>query len=202
MRRPGPPRRLPSTVAAASAAWDIAGNRRARKWTGRELLGRALWELSQPFFAWSPRVFWGWRRGLLRLFGARVGRGVHVHPTVRIAVPWHLAFGDFAAVGDGAILYSLGRISVGSSATISQGAHLCAGTHDYRRADMPLIRAPISVGDGAWICADAFIGPGVAVGDYAVVGARAAAMKDVAPWTIVGGVPAEVIGKRPPLAAG
>jgi putative colanic acid biosynthesis acetyltransferase WcaF len=186
---------------AAKTDLDIAANRRARKWSGGELAGRALWELSSIAFAWSPRQLWGWRNALLRLFGARIGRCVHIHPSVRIAVPWNLAVGDNTAVGDGAILYNLGIISLGPSVTISQYAHLCAGTHDHRRPDLPLVKAMIDVGEGAWICADAFIGPDVSVGAYAIVGARAVAVGDIAEWTVVGGNPARLISQRPALTA-
>lgn len=180
---------------------DIAANRKARKWTAREMLGRALWEtLRGPLFSWTPRPLWGWRRGVLRAFGAEIGRDVHVCPTVRIAIPWNLSIGDHAAVGDGAIVYSLGRVSIGAAATISQYAHLCAGTHDYTRKDMPLLKPGIHIGEGAWICAGAFIGPGVTVGSHGIVGACAVAVRDVSPWTIVGGNPARFIRNRPPLS--
>jgi putative colanic acid biosynthesis acetyltransferase WcaF len=132
----------------------------------------------------------------LRLFGARIGRDVHIHPSVRITVPWNLKIGDQSAIGDRAILYSLGRITVGERVTISQGAHLCAGTHDYRNPAMPLLKLPIVVASEAWICADAFIGPGVEVGARAIVGARCAVMKDVAPATIMIGNPAKVLRQR------
>lgn len=178
---------------------DIAGNRRARKWSSAELAGRALWESFGFAFAWSPRQLWGWRNSMLRMFGARIGPGVHIHPTVRIAVPWNVEVGARSSVGDRAVLYSLGPITIGADVTISQHAHLCAGTHDHRRADLPLVKAAIQVGDGAWICADAFVGPDVTVGDHAIVAARAVAVKDVAPWTIAAGNPARPIGPRPPL---
>lgn len=178
---------------------DITANRQARKWSSGELAGRALWEVLGFAFAWSPRQLWGWRNLMLRLFGARIGRRVHIHPSVRIAVPWNLAIGDNTGVGDGAILYSLGAVSLGAGVTVSQYAHLCAGTHDHRRPDLPLIKATIDVGDGAWICADAFVGPDVRVGDYAIVGARAVAVADVAPWTIVAGNPARQVAERSPM---
>lgn len=184
-----------------SETLDIAANRAARKWTRGELAVRALWEISQPLFRFSPRIAWGWRNALLRLFGARIGRGVHVHPSVRITIPWNLAVADFTAIGDDVRVYNLGEVSIGASATISQGAHLCAGTHDYRRGDLPLVKARIGVGDGAWICADAFIGPDVQVGDYAIVAARAVAVKDVAPWTVVAGNPARPVRTREPLVS-
>lgn len=176
---------------------NIAANRWARKWSGSELAARGLWELLRaPLFAWTPRPLWGWRRFVLRMFGARVGREVHIYPSVRIAVPWHLTIGDQTAVGDRVILYALGEIRIGQRVTISQGAHLCAGTHDYALADMPLVKSPISVGDNAWVCADAFIGPGVRVGSHAIVGARAVAVKDVQPGIIVAGNPARAIRRR------
>jgi putative colanic acid biosynthesis acetyltransferase WcaF len=178
---------------------DIAGNRAARKWSTGELGGRALWEAVAFAFAWSPRQLWGWRNLMLRAFGAQIGRRVRLHPSVRIAVPWNLSLGDNTAVGDRAVLYSLGPITLGADVTVSQHAHLCAGTHDHRRADLPLVKAAIRVGDGAWICADAFVGPNVTVGEHAIVGARAVAVHDIDPWTIVAGNPARRVGPRPPL---
>jgi putative colanic acid biosynthesis acetyltransferase WcaF len=175
---------------------DVEANRRARKWSTRELMGRALWELSHPLFAWSPRPFWGWRRWLLRLFGARVGREVRVHPTVRIAVPWNIAIGDHSSVGDRAILYALGPITIAERVTVSQGAHLCAGTHDYRDPTMPLLKPPIDIEKDVWICADAFIGPDVRVGARAIVGARCVALGDVEANVVVIGNPAQVLRRR------
>jgi putative colanic acid biosynthesis acetyltransferase WcaF len=178
---------------------DIAANRRASKWTSAELIGRTLWAMTRPLFLLSPRPFWGWRNFLLKLFGARIGRHVHIFPTVRIAIPWNLSVGDDAAIGDGAILYSLGLIHIGPAVTISQYGHICAGTHDYRRPELPLMKPPISIEEGAWICADAFVGPNVTVSAFAIVGARAVVTRDVAAGTIVAGNPARMISTRPPF---
>jgi len=176
---------------------DISANRAARKWSPAELVGRAAWEAFRgPLFAWTPRQAWFWRRWMLRLFGAKIGRRVHIHPSVRIAVPWNLQIGDNSAIGDHAILYSLGPICIGRDATVSQGAHLCAGTHDFRKPDMPLLKQPITIGDGAWICADAFVGPNVHVGKMSVVGARAVLVRDVPANVIVAGNPGKVVGER------
>ncbi len=158
---------------------DVTANRKQRDWSYRALLGRVLWGLCQPLFRFSPRVFWGWRVWLLRAFGAQIGADVHIYPTVRITIPWHLKIGDQAAIGDRAILYALGRIEVGARATVSQHAHLCAGSHDLTDASRPLLREPIRIGSDAWVCADAFVGAGVRIGDAAVLGARAVAMKDL-----------------------
>jgi putative colanic acid biosynthesis acetyltransferase WcaF len=175
---------------------DVAANRQAVKYTRGELVGRVLWSLARPLFRGSPRPLFAWRRGLLRLFGAKVGAHVHVYPSARIFLPWQLEIGDWSSVGEDVLIYNLGPVRLGRRVTISHRAHLCAGTHDYRRPDLPLLKPPISIGDDAWICTDAFVGPDVTVGDGAVVGARAVAVRDVAPWCGVAGNPARPIGTR------
>jgi len=160
------------------------------------LAGRVLWSLSRPLFALSPRPFWGWRRFLLRLFGSRLGRQVHVYPSVRITIPWNLSAGDHSAIGDRAIVYALGPITLGDRVTVSQGAHLCAGTHDYHDPAMPLLKLPITIDSDAWICADAFVGPGVRVGARAILGARCVVTKDVEPDAIMIGNPGRLLRRR------
>lgn len=173
---------------------DISGNRAATKWSLREQIARVLWAAANPFFALSPRPAWGWRRAMLRLFGAKVARAVHIYPSARITMPWNLSLDEGCAVGDRAILYALGSIDIGARATVSQGAHLCAGSHDWRDPARPLTKPPIAIGPDAWVCADAFIGPGVTVGALAITGARSVVTKDVAPGDIVAGNPARKIG--------
>ncbi|WP_435988419.1 acetyltransferase [Sulfitobacter sp. SH24] len=172
---------------------DVLANRASKKWSKRELAGRVLWAMVVPFFLFSPRPFWVWRSLILRAFGARVGRNVHIYPTVRIAIPWNLVLGEGAAIGDRVLLYSLGRIIVEPRATISQGSHICAGTHDLSRSDRPLLKPQIVIGRDSWIAADAFIGPAVKVGAGAVVGARAVVTRDVPEDCIVAGNPARTI---------
>ncbi len=168
-------------------------------------------------FPYSPavylcRIFWrivwytvwrmvnwripGVRSGMLRMFGARVGRGAQIKATAWVEMPWQLTLGERCLIGSRVNIYSLGTISIGDDTVISQGAHLCAGTHDYTDPSFPLQRCPIRIGKQVWIAADAFVGPGVTIGDGAVVGARAVVTKDVEPWTIVGGNPARPIKKR------
>jgi putative colanic acid biosynthesis acetyltransferase WcaF len=185
-----------SAVANEPVPIDVSANRQARKYSRGEMTRRVLWMLVQPLFRFSPRPAFGWRRWLLRRLGAQVGRQVHIYPSARIYYPWMLTIGDDSAIGEDALIYNLGRVTIGRRATISHRAHLCAGTHDYRDATLPLLRPPIAVGDDTWICADAFIAPGVTIGNGAVVGARAAVFKDVEPWTVVGGNPAQVITQR------
>jgi len=179
-----------------SASLDIKGNRNATKYTSGELFRRLLWGVGQFAFRCSPRPFFGWRRFVLRCFGARVGREVHLYASTRIYFPWNLTIGDWSAIGEDAFIYNLGVVTIGAKATISHRAHLCAGTHDYRQADLPLLKPPIEIADQAWVCADAFVGPGITVGQGAVVGARAVVTKNVEPWTVVAGNPARVIKRR------
>jgi len=133
---------------------------------------------------------------MLRAFGAKIGKQVHIYPTVKIAMPWNLEVGHFSAIGDHAIVYCLGQVFLGERVTISQYAHLCAGTHDYTDATLPLIKSPICIEDDAWICADAFVGPGITIGQAAVVGARSVAFKNVPKNTVVAGNPAVEKKKR------
>jgi putative colanic acid biosynthesis acetyltransferase WcaF len=175
---------------------DVVANRRARKWQNKELIGRVFWRLATLFFAISPRPFWSFRRVLLRMFGAKIGKDVNIYPSVRVSIPWNLHIEDQVTIGAHAILYALGPIHIAERSLISHYAYLCAGSHDYRYSDLPLTKPPIFIGAGAWVCTDAFIGPGVIVGARSIVGARAVVVKDVPPDTIVGGNPARILKPR------
>jgi putative colanic acid biosynthesis acetyltransferase WcaF len=158
---------------------------------------RVAWMFVQALlFRPSFHNWYGWRRFLLRLMGAKIGNGVRVRPTSRIEIPWHVEMGDDSVVGDYTILYSLGTIRIGRNVTVSQYAHLCAGTHDHTDPTFPLLTPPVVIGDHAWIAAEAFVGPGVTVGAWAVAGARATVVKDVPPGEIWAGNPARFIKFR------
>jgi putative colanic acid biosynthesis acetyltransferase WcaF len=175
---------------------DIDAARAARPYSSNEYLGRVLWMFAQPLFRWSPRPLFGWRRLLLRCFGARVAAGANVYPSVRIEIPWNLELGEGAAIGDRAWIYNLGPVHIGARATVSHNAHLCAGSHDYRDPALPLLRLPIVVGADAWVCAQAFVGPGSVIGEGAVVGAGAVANGEIEAWTVVAGNPARFVKRR------
>jgi len=179
-----------------SSTLDIAANRKARKYSNVELLRRVLWSVGQHAISLSPRPFFGWRCFVLRCFGAKIGSNVNVYPTTRVYFPWNLIVGDWSAIGEDAFIYNLGPVTIGKKVTISHRAHLCAGTHDYTLADLPLLKPPIVVHDQAWICADAFVGPGVTIGEGAIVGARSVVVKNVGPWVIVAGNPARPVKSR------
>ncbi|MBC7507206.1 MAG: colanic acid biosynthesis acetyltransferase WcaF [Ferruginibacter sp.] len=158
---------------------------------------RVVWGLvDATLFRYSPKPFHGWRAMLLRLFGAKVGRGVHVYPGVRVWAPWNLELKDECGIANGSILYSQGKITIGRKTVISQGSHLCAGTHDYNVEGFPLITMPIIIGDNAWIAAEAFIHPGVTIGSGCVIGARSVVNKDIPAWTVCGGHPCKYIKER------
>jgi putative colanic acid biosynthesis acetyltransferase WcaF len=158
---------------------------------------RAAWGVVYGlFFRPSPRPAHGWRAFLLRLFGARLGKHVHVYPKAVVWAPWNLEIEDRVGVGDGAELYNIAPIRLEREATVSQGAFLCTGTHDFEDPSFQLVSRPITVRAQAWIAAQAFVGPGVEVGEGAVVGARAVVSRRVEPWTVVAGNPARVLRAR------
>jgi putative colanic acid biosynthesis acetyltransferase WcaF len=125
-----------------------------------------------------------------------VGAHVNTYPSTWIYFPWNLTAGAWSAIGEEALIYNLGPVTLGEKVTISHRTQLCAGTHDYTQADLPLLKPPIVIHSQAWICADAFVGPGVTVGEGAIIGARAVVTKNVEPWTIVAGNPAKLVKKR------
>ncbi len=159
---------------------------------------RLFWNVSylllfRPFVG---RPFKIWRNLVLRLFGAQLHPSAHIYASVKIWSPRNLQLGAYSTLGPGVDCYNQGFVSIGANSIISQKSYLCASTHDFEQADFPLICKPILIGDSVWVAADAFVGPGVHIGEGAVVGARAAVFKDVESWTVAGGNPAQVIKKR------
>ncbi|TWU27160.1 2,3,4,5-tetrahydropyridine-2,6-dicarboxylate N-acetyltransferase [Novipirellula galeiformis] len=174
----------------------ISENRNAKNYSWQVQGARIAWALGELIFRLIPRPLFETRCWILRFFGAKIGRRVHLYNTVKITFPWQLEIGDDTAIGERARIYNLGKITLGRRVTVSQGCHLCAGSHDYQSPTMDLQKTPITIGDDVWICADAFLGPNVNVGNGAIVGARAVAMKDVPAWTVVAGNPATHIKER------
>jgi putative colanic acid biosynthesis acetyltransferase WcaF len=165
--------------------------------TPRERLLETLWSLAgQPLMRLTFHNWYGLRRLLLMAFGAKIHRTARIRPSVRISYPWRLSVGAHSAVGDNAILFCLGPISIGTRCTISQYAHLCSGSHDYTSKEMTLLTKPIVIEDDAWIAADVFVGPGVTVGRDSVVGARSTVFHSLPPGMICGGDNARPIRPR------
>ena len=158
----------------------------------RNRMARALWGVVWMFFFRpSPRPFHAWRRFLLRLFGARIGKHVNVYPGVKIWAPWLLTIGNRVGIASGVTLYNMAPIVIGDHCVISQGAHLCCGTHDIDSSNFQLVARPIMLASHVWVCAEAFVGPGVMLAEGCVLAARGVLIKSVhAPWTVWAGNPA------------
>ena len=158
---------------------------------------RAVWNVTWAVFAsWTPPQLSFWRRFLLKLFGAKLGKSCDVRGSAKVWYPPHLHLADRALLAERVTCYNMAPISLGPGALVSQGAHLCAGTHDISSAAFQLIARPITIGPKAWIAAEAFIGPGVDVGEGAVLGARGVAFRSLDPWTVYGGNPAKALKQR------
>ena len=154
-------------------------------------IARSVWNIVWLlFYRPTPRPFHYWRCLLLKLFGAKIGKNVHVYPSAHIWAPWNLEMLDGSGIGEHVDVYCVDKIVLKRNAAISQYTFLCTASHDYHRLDLPLVTAPIVIGQDAWVTADVFVGPGVSVGEGAVVLARSSVFSDVAPWTVVGGNPA------------
>jgi putative colanic acid biosynthesis acetyltransferase WcaF len=163
----------------------------------RNRIGRVVWEVvALLLFKYSPKPLHSWRSFLLRCFGAKVGKGVHVYPKVKIWAPWNLDLADESGISNGVTLYSQGRITIGYRVVISQGAHICAGTHDYTNPGFPLITKPIVIKDHAWVATEAFLHPGVTIGEGCVIGARAVVSKDMPDWMVCAGHPCKPLKLR------
>ena len=160
----------------------------------RRLVWGVVWTcFARPF----PRsMAMGWKRMLLRAFGAKIASTAVVYATARVFQPWLLIMDDYACLADGVDCYNAAPIHIGRNATVSQRAFLCTAGHNIMDPHHHQIDAPIVIEEQAWVCAEAFVIQGVTVGQGAVCAARAVVIKDVEPWTVVGGNPAKFIKKR------
>lgn len=164
----------------------------------RNRVTRQIWNIVWAlFFRPSPRPFHAWRGFILRLFGAQIGAGTHIYPRARIWAPWNLVTGQCVGIADDVTVYNMDRIEIGDYSVVSQGTHLCGGSHDYNSPNFQLYAKPIVIGAHAWICAEAFVSLGVEVAEGVVVGARSVVTKSITePWTVHAGHPAHKIGAR------
>ncbi|MGG1945039.1 putative colanic acid biosynthesis acetyltransferase [Trinickia sp. NRRL B-1857] len=162
-----------------------------------------LWWIADALlFRPSPQVLYGWRRTLLRWFGARVGAGAIIRPSARITYPWKVSIGEHAWIGDDVTLYSLGQIEIGAHAVVSQRSYLCAADHDYRRRTFPIRARAVTIGAQAWVATDVFVAPGVTIGEGAIVGARSTVLRDLPPRMVCYGYPALAVRPRECLDIG
>jgi putative colanic acid biosynthesis acetyltransferase WcaF len=168
-----------------------------RDFRGKSAWYVQLWWIVQSlFFKTSPQFMYGWRRMLLRLFGAKIGKNVIIRPSVHTQFPWNVSIGDNCWIGDEVTLYSLGKISIGDNVVVSQKSYLCAGTHDYSKVDFPIKAVDIKIKDECWVATDVFVGPGVTIGYATVVGARSSVFSSLPDKKVCVGSPAKVIKDR------
>ncbi|WP_435419277.1 putative colanic acid biosynthesis acetyltransferase [Parerythrobacter aurantius] len=143
-----------------------------------------------------PPFGWAWRRTLLRLFGASLAPHARIYPSARIWLPRNLTMDAWSTLGPGVQCYNQAPVAIGTGAVVSQRAFLCTGDHDYRHPAHQLVTRPIAIGAKAWIAAEAFVGPGVTVGEAAVLGARGCATRDLPAGTVWAGNPAQQVSTR------
>jgi putative colanic acid biosynthesis acetyltransferase WcaF len=149
-----------------------------------------LWWFVQAIaFPLTLHPFNNLRCALLRLFGARIGKGVLIRPTARFTYPWKITIGDYSWIGDDVVLYSLDYIHIGEHCVISQKSYLCTGSHDIHDPSFGLTTASINIGNGVWIAADCFIAPGVKIEANAVIGARSSVFSDLPSGQVCWGTP-------------
>jgi putative colanic acid biosynthesis acetyltransferase WcaF len=154
------------------------------------------WFIQATLFAWSPQFLYKWRNFLLRSFGAKIGMNVIIRPSVKVTYPWKLVIGDNAWVGDNVELYTLGEITIGKNAVVSQRSYLCTGSHDHKSEAFDIYAKPIVIEDEAWLATDVYIAPGITIGKGAVIAARSSVFKNMPAGMICMGSPAKPIKPR------
>ena len=161
---------------------------------------RAVWNIVWLLLAsWTPPPLHPWRRFLLRLFGAKIGKHTRIYGSARIWYPPNLEMGDYSVLGWKVNCYSQGKVILEDYANVAQYVHLVTGSHDIDDPSFQLFTKPIRVCRHAWLASDCFVGPGVTVGEGAVLGGRGVAFKDLEPWTVYVDNPAKPIRKRKPF---
>lgn len=177
---------------------DFGALRYRNGFSASEKLRRLAWECVW-LLAFRPTPRWalhGWRRGLLRCFGAQIGEGCRIDPSCRVWAPWNLSMGAYSVLGPGVDCYSMGRITIGSKVAVSQRSFLCAGSHATDALERPLTTGPIVIEDHAWVAAESFVHPHVVIGEGAVVGARSVVVKSLPAWSICAGHPCRKLRDR------
>ncbi len=156
-----------------------------------------LWWIVQAcLFGLSPKFMYGWRRWLLRTFGARVGRNVLISSTARVTYPWKVSIGDYTWIGDSVVLYSLGEIEIGSNVVVSPQSYICAASHNYASSTFDIFASKVQIEEQAWLAIDVFVAPGVTIGKGAVVEARSSVFHTLPEMMVSVGSPAKPVRQR------
>jgi putative colanic acid biosynthesis acetyltransferase WcaF len=176
---------------------DLKQFKLPKNFRGKNALIVQLWWIVQAtLFKLSPQFAYGWRRFLLRLFGAKIGKDVIIRPTVKVTYPWKVTIGDYSWIGDDVTLYSLGEIEIGKNTVISQKSYICTGSHDMHSVDFAIFAKKITIKDGCWIATDVFVAPNVTIENDVVVGARSSVFNSLPKNKVCIGTPAKPIKDR------
>lgn len=155
------------------------------------LVKRTLWYFVNIVFFISPLIpVSSLKIALLRLFGAKIGKGVVIKPAVNIKYPWKLSIGNYSWIGEKAWIDNLDLVKIGENCCISQGAMLLCGNHNFRKSSFDLITRPIVLEDGAWVGAHSVVCPGVTCKSHSVLAVNSVATRDLEPYFIYQGNPA------------
>lgn len=167
-------------------------------WSMKTKVKRGLWNLVQALlFRPSPKGLGkSWRVFLLRSFGAQIGPGCLILPSVKVLCPWNMNLGRGVVIGADVDFYSFAEIRIGDNAMVSQRTFLCTGTHDFTDPTYPLTYQPIEIGANAWVASECFVGPGVKIGAGSVVAARSVVVKDLPEWMVCAGQPCRPLKPR------
>lgn len=164
--------------------------------------GKPAWVVQLWWLVWfflfrpSPQFMYGWRRWLLRKFGATIGKNVIVRPSCSVTYPWKLTIGDHSWIGDDVVLYTLGEITIGANTVVSQRSYICTGSHNYKLVNFDIYAKPIVIEDQVWLATDVFVAPGVVIGEGTVVGARSSVYSSLNRMGIYTGNPAKFVRER------
>lgn len=165
-----------------------------RKLSFANKLARAVWSVVWAvLFRPTPIPFHVWRAWLLRIFGAQIGKRVRIYPSARIWAPWNLSMEDDSCLGQHVDCYTVDRIRIGQRAVVSMRTFLCTASRDYTDPGRPLMTAPITIAEDAWVAAEVFVGPGVEIGAGGIALARAVVTRDIGASTVHGGHPAKYL---------
>lgn len=176
---------------------DLSLFKLPKHFRGKSVFFVQIWWFCQLlFFNLSPQFMYPWRRYILRIFGAKIGKNVIIRPTVRVTYPWKLTIGNNSWIGDDVVLYSLGEIEIGSNTVISQKTYLCTGSHNFKRRNFPIYAKKIFIDSECWLATDVYVGPGVTIGKGTIVGARSSVYNDLPSRKICFGNPARIVRER------
>ena len=150
-------------------------------------------------FKYTPShffIFRLWRVFLVRLFGGQIDWTASLHPNAKIDYPWNLSIGEKSSIGDKCWVYALNNIEIGKYTCIGKDVYLLTGSHDIQSKTFDLVTKPIKIKDGCWVATSSIVLPGIIIGEFSVVAASSVVVKDIEPFSVVGGNPAKYLKER------